>query len=170
MGNSFMIKSILYYCSCSSFLLKFICFTKYFLMPTALVPTAFAVHAVFRLTKAAKHIFKFPHLWRTSYKTLKPKRAATQQENIWAGLLLTSRNAELLKLITQATTVCFVVVFFLKHIREIPADFPHSELMASSHPHSACLIYVPVGSVFPVDRVSQGAETVFLVTYHFVQR
>lgn len=75
-------------------------------MPTALVPPAFAVHAAFHLTEAAKHIiFKFPGLWRSSYKTPKPKRAATQQENIQAGLLLTSRHAELLKLNTQATTV-----------------------------------------------------------------
>lgn len=71
---------------------------------------------------------------------------ATQQRDVWAELLLTSRNAELLELVTQATTVFF---FPLKCIREIPAALFYSELVASDIQH--CLMYIPVGSAFPVD-------------------
>lgn len=162
-----MIKFILYCCFCYSFLLTFICFTKYFPMSAALVPTAFVVHVAFHLTEAAKHIiFKFPSLQWSSYKTPKQKRAATQQENIWARLSLFSRNAELLKLNTQATTVLFFSWNALG--RSQLTSCIQSSWPQTTHILPAWCMCLWVLS-FQWTGSFLGAETVFLVTHHFVQ-
>lgn len=158
MGNGFMIKSILYYCSCSSFLLTFICFTKYFLMPTALVPTVLLCMLSSISQKQQNTLFSNSLIYDgqiikpPNQKDQKHNRKTYEQDYCWPAETQNFLNW------LHKPQLFALLDFFSKHIREIPADFLHSELMASSHPHSACLIYVPVGSVFPVDREFPGEQ------------